>query len=448
MLSSRFVSLASLTVFWTLGLVIVSSWATKYSIIGGRRFSKELSQTILHIANLPNQVNDFSKFLSNHFPPTGEKNPYQKLIPNSPNNTKVSGFILTPYVDSNGISRVMLLDIPKQAEREIFVFDKTKQTKNYTDTLIGSSDFRHSAYSSRNRVTHPYLNKDGRLFYIIPWNDLVCFNTISNEEEWRVKGAFHHSVEVDNDGNIWACGAITPGSLHKYDKSISDSLRFEDQAIVKISSQGKIIETISIADLLISSGLEYLLFGCSNPNYIFDPIHLNHVNPVKNDFGSAGKELVLVSLRNLSTIMLVDPVGKKIQWYQTGPWMNQHCVNPINKTSISVLDNHAFLFGSDNYWLESNWNTRIITHNIKSSETKTVDLGLPEKLIQIPIEGRAIQISQDSWVVEDSVHGTIFMFNNKNLMVKWSNIYPNGNVGYTSWCRFIQPDEVPERFKN
>ena len=445
---SRLVSLISLTILSALGLVIVSSWATKYSLISGRRFSNELSQTILYIANLPNKVNDLTKFLSNRFPPSGENNPYQKLFPVSSSNTNVAGYILIPYVHSNGSSRVILLNTSNQTSKEIFLFDINKQPADYADTLVQSLGFRHSPYSSRHRVTHPYLNKDGRLYYIIPWNDLVCFNTILNKEEWRVKGAFHHSVEVDSEGNIWACGATAPGSLRQNNKKLLKSQNFEDQAIVKISNQGKIIDSISIADLLIDGGMEYLLFGCSNPKFVFDPIHLNHVNPVNGDYGKIKKGTVLVSLRNLSTVLLIDPNSRKIEWSQTGPWMNQHCVNPIGNNSISVLDNHAFIFGVDQYWLDPSWQTQVVTQNIEKNETKTVELNFKRDSIQIPIEGRSIQISPESWIIEDSVHGTIFLFHNQKIILKWSNVYPNGKVGYTSWCRFMRTEEISDIYLN
>ncbi len=444
---SKIIFLISSFLLFSSLITIGSAWATKYSLISGRRFSGGARKIIIEVANLPHQVYGLIQFVSNQLPPAGEVNPYTNNIGSSGIINKGAGYVLTPYVDSNGVSRVILLGLSNQTSKEIFLYDKNLKNPVYTDSVPGSSEFVHSAYSSRHRVTNPYLTKNGRLYFIIPWNDLVCFNTVLNKEEWRVRGAFHHSLEMDSEGYIWACGSVAPGSLDRTSKVFIASQIYEDQAIIKISNSGKIADIISITDLLTQAGMEYLLFGCSNPRYIFDPIHLNHVNPVNENNGKIKKGSLLVSLRNLSTILLIDPIMKKIEWHQTGPWMNQHCVNPIGQSKISVLDNHAFLFGSGQYWLDSGWETRVLTHDLEKNQTEVVNLNLQKESIQIPIEGKVNQISPEGWMIEDSVRGTIFIFENKKVTFKWSNLYPNGRVGYTSWSRFMRADEVPDSFK-
>jgi hypothetical protein len=425
-------------------VVVGTAWATKYSLVSGRRFPNKLNQATLQIANLPHTVHELGQVISTGLRPAGKNDPYTKYINTNGIADQSGGYLLIPYLDSNGISRVILLNIAQNTSKEVFRSDQKLNNAEYTDMLPGASGFRHTASSSSRRVSNPYLSKNGRMYYVLPWNDLVCFNTITLKEEWRVGGSFHHSVELDNEGNIWACGALAPGSLLKSNNGILSSQTFEDQAIVKISEQGKIINAISITDLFNESGMEYFLFGCSNPKFVIDPIHLNHVNPVNNNYGKIKKGSLLVSLRNLSTVLLVDPIKRKVDWHQTGPWLNQHCVNPIGDSRISVFDNHAYIFGSDDYGLDSSWETRVLTHNIESNESKVVDLSLGKKSIRIPIEGRAIQISPERWIIEDSVHGTIFIFEHQKMIFKWSNTYPDGKLGYTSWCRFMRAEEIPD----
>lgn len=122
----------------------------------------------------------------------------------------------------------------------------------------------------------------------------------------------------------------------------------------------------------MKSGLEYLLFGVSNPVCNFDPIHLNQIYPIVNDNGFFKKGLILISLRNLSTIILLDPDTGKVLFHQTGPWMNQHCVVQTKRSSIAVLDNHSLASGE--YWLDPNWKTRILEHDLDLKTFNEVNL--------------------------------------------------------------------------
>lgn len=427
--------------------VIGTAWVTKYSHSGGSKFSSGFNKLVIAVADFPNKVNSVLKILRTNRQPVGSNDPYKEILEAQSERPRTSGNILIPYVDQNGLSRIVLVNLSSKLETEVFTQNISAKRAAFTDTLIGSSEYRQSAYSSGHRVTHPYLTNDGLIYYILPWNDLVCFNINTGKEVWRVEGAFHHSVEVDSEGNIWACGALAPGVLLPKNRSNLLTQNFEDQALVKVSRSGTIMDVISVSDLLTSSGNEYLLYGCSNPRLNIDPIHLNHVYPVKSDFGLIKKGSILVSLRNISTILIVEPVSKKILWSKTGPWMNQHCVTPVGNSQLTVLDNHAFSFGSGNYFLDSNWKTRVLTHNLESNKTHDVDLGLNGLRIQIPIEGRAIPTPSGSWILEDSIHGTIFLIENQKIVLKWVNSYSDGKVGHASWCRFISADEVPEKFR-
>jgi len=222
---------------------------------------------------------------------------------------------------------------------------------------------------------------------------------------------------------------------------------FEDQTLVKVSPSGKILQVVSVADLILNSGLEYLLYGSANPNVNFDPIHLNQITPILSDSGVFKKGQILVSLRNISTILLVDPDSESVAWHGSGNWMNQHCVMPVGPSTFSVLDNHSFASGE--YWLNSTWRTRIVTHNIETGKSSEIRFnGESPRDFHIPIEGRALPANSNHWMIEDCLNGTIMIFGNRKLVFKWSNLYPDGTVGITSWCRYMSSEAVPNFLKN
>jgi hypothetical protein len=445
---SRSVSLISLTILCALGLVVVSSWATRHAIGGGQRFSASVRKSVLALAEFPTQAKSLVGLLNNYLPPKGVSNIYSGYLEDVSLSNSVSGFLLVSCMSSNGANSVSLINLSNRLCHVIGLPVNSNKNIEYSDVLIGSEPRRQSSFSSRHRVWHPYLSKDGTLTYMFPWNDLVTIDLKTGEEKWRVRGAFHHSIEPDANGNLWVCGAVQPESISDQNSKKHHSNKvFEDQALVKVSPSGKILQVISVADLILNSGLEYLLYGSSNPNVNFDPIHLNQITPILSDSGVFKKGQILVSLRNISTILLIDPDSQSVVWHGSGNWMNQHCGMPVGPSTFSVLDNHSFASGE--YWLNSAWRTRIVTHNIETGRASEIRVNDESpRDFHIPIEGRALPVSPNHWMIEDCLNGTIMIFGNQKLVFKWSNLYPDGTVGITSWCRYMSSDTVPEFLQN
>ena len=445
---SRLVSLISLTAFCALGLVIVSSWATRHAIGGGQRFSAGVRKSVLALAEFPTQAKSLVGLLNNYLPPKGVSNIYSNYLESSPGSNGISGFLLVSCISSNGANAVSLINLSDRSSRVIGLPINRNIENQYSDVLIGAEPRRQSAFSSRHRVWHPYLSKDGTLTYTIPWNDLISVDLKTGQEKWRVRGAFHHSIESDANGDLWVCGAVQPETIsNPKSKTLHSNKVFEDQTLVKVSPSGKVLQVVSVADLILNSGLEFLLYGSANPNVNFDPIHLNQITPILSDFGVFKKGQILVSLRNLSTILLIDSTLETVVWHGSGNWMNQHCVMPAAPSTFSVLDNHSFASGQ--YWLNSAWRTRIVTHNIETGKTSEIQVNRESpRDFNIPIEGRALPINLDNWMVEDCLQGTIMIFGNQKLIFKWSNLYPDGTVGITSWCRYMSSEAVPEFLQN
>jgi hypothetical protein len=441
---SKIFSQISLAVFCALGLVVISSWATRHAISGGKRFSVRVKNIVLAIAEFPAQARSLVELLKNYLPPKGVSDIYSNCFEVSSGTNMVSGTLLVSYISSNGTNIVSLINLSNRSSRILSLPASNGRVMQYSDVLIGSEPRRQSSFSSRYRVWHPYLSRDGALTYLIPWNDLISVDLKTGQERWRVRGAFHHSIEPDANGNIWVCGAVQPESISSQNSKIRQSNKiFEDQALVKVSPSGKILQSISVADLILKSGLEYLLYGSSNPDVNFDPIHLNQITPILNDSGVLRKGQIIVSLRNLSTILLIDPILESVVWHGSGKWMNQHCVIPVGRSTFSVLDNHSFASGE--YWLNSTWRTRVVTYNIETGNEAEVQINDESpKDFQIATEGRALLVDSNSWMIEDCLQGTIIIYKNQRIIFKWSNLYPNGNVGVTSWCRYMSDEAVPD----
>ena len=96
---------------------------------------------------------------------------------------------------------------------------------------------------------------------------------------------FHHSIETDSEGNIWAPSHMYPQSLpkEKVGRNIVSEGGYFDDAIVKLSPEGEVLLQKSVSQIFIDNGLEYLLFSVGDLTFTKNPIHLNDIQPVDTD---------------------------------------------------------------------------------------------------------------------------------------------------------------------
>jgi len=427
-------------------IILVAS-ATRHILIGGNRISGKTKAAIIAVASLPGEVNGVYRLMSARVNGADRVENIYRDYNSKSNSGKIAGYLIIPYLSSNNISQIAAINLINYSNKIIFSNAEARRKAIYTDVLVGSESRRHSEISSFNGAFHPHLSSNGDLTYNVLWNDLVSIDLQTGREKWRVRGSFHHSIETDTHGNYWVCASIDPGATLNPERNTKHSnSQFEDQAIVNVSQSGKIIDSISVANLLVENHLEHLLYGVSNPNLNPDPIHLNHVNPINNSTSYFTEGQLLVSLRNLSTILLVEPRKRKVLWHKTGPWMNQHCVILNSDSKISIFDNHSFASGE--FWLDAKWRSRVVSYDFSTGSSGEVVLNAQSpRDFKVPYSGRVIRISDGEWVLEDSVVGTVLVFKDQKLIYKWSNNYSSETVGVTSWSRFIPERDASETLK-
>lgn len=276
------------------------------------------------------------------------------------------------------------------------------------------------------RVMHPFLTKDTGLIFKGEFG--LYKMTKTGKIVWSIDGWHHHSTEEDADGNLWICGMYKD---KKFDKKLYPNLR--DDAIVKISLDGKILYKKSITSLLVENGYYYLLFGAGQ--YEEDIAHLNDIQPALYDGPYWRKGDLLISIRERSTVFLYRPTTNKVLWLKTGPWMNQHDVNFIDSTRISVLNNYTIRHG-DEVLLVSNTNQMLFydfkTNSIDSPFTKF----FKTHSIATTTGGRTQLIDDSTLFVEESTSGRMFKGTNNQLHWSYVEIIDNKKVGVLQWSRY------------
>lgn len=167
---------------------------------------------------------------------------------------------------------------------------------------------------------------------------------------WRLPYRTHHTVTLDDAGNLWAMGLRE--IISRPDPRFPGMHPpFRDETIVQISpSDGRILQEISLLEIIYGSRYEGVLFAngldvpASRAWEVLDPLHANHVEILSKALAPAFPMFaagdILISMRNINLVAVVDGRTHQIKWSQTGPWVRQHDPHFEANGTISVFDNH------------------------------------------------------------------------------------------------------------
>ena len=202
---------------------------------------------------------------------------------------------------------------------------------------------KHDYVSTGREFSHaeprlPILLEDGS---IIAHNDesynLYRLDKNSNLLWHNTDYQYHHSINLDHQGNIWVCSRDTI-------KFHANNIVYWDNYITNVDTKtGQLIMQKSLTEIFVENDLGYMLHAHSNIPERFgnDPLHLNDIEPVLKDGKYWKKGDLFLSLRNRSLIVLYRPSTNTILHLMQGPFSNQHDVCIQNDSTISFFNNNT-----------------------------------------------------------------------------------------------------------
>jgi len=293
----------------------------------------------------------------------------------------------------------------------------------------------------RQLLYHPQLTSDGGLLFNS--GPLRKIDACSNLLFQNQKDHYHHSLETDIDGNIWVPSQIYPQSLpiEKVGRKVKDDGGYQDDAIVKLSSEGEILFEKSVSQIFIDNGLEHLLFSVGDRKFTVDPIHLNDIQPVDFDGNYWNKGDVFLSMRHQSMVLLYRPLTNKIIWKGTGPFFHQHDVNILNDHKISLFNNNSKDFVGDNNITDGH--NEVITYDFKTNQySYYLNESLKKNDVRTVTQGRSNILGNGDLYIEESNYGRTLYFNADGSL-RWTHINraKNGKVYTVSWSRILYDEK-------
>lgn len=388
----------------------------------------QISRTALAVAEIPGTLKKILK------PPREELRASDKYETDpsgwsfpSGKPVKLSGYLLlSRYDGTESRQKVELVSLP--AMRVVHTW-----TPLASELMKKVKDITHFEYHTNwddkhFREIHPWIEETGDLIVKDYDSPLFRINPCG-KPVWTLQSAiFHHSIEGDEDGNLWIPSVATKHTLANL------SSKFRDDSIAKVSQSGKLLYSKSVAQILVDHGFANWLF--SNAMFNWDAIHLNDIQPVMQDSKYWKKGDVFLSLRNLSTIMLYRPKTDEIVWMRRGPWISQHDVDIIDDHTIGIYDNAVQDRGGAPFFDDS---SQIVFYDLDTHEvTRPLEKMMRQNHIKTWLEGLFTRLPDGSTLIEPSMDGRLLILNPKvGISATYLNRARDGYLYHLGWSRYI-----------
>lgn len=196
---------------------------------------------------------------------------------------------------------------------------------------------------------------------ITPWGLALIKIDRNSRMLWVFPERVHHDFSIGENGRIYAL-------THAIRKDPPDGIPgfkapFLDDFVVVLSPDGKLEQKVSVSEAILQSGYDiWLQYAALFENT--DYFHTNAVRVLEKNAASffPGAQIgnVMISLRNTSTLAILDIEAKRIVWTLQGCWVRQHDPDILDDGGILLFDNLGPLDG----------NARVVEIDARTHEIK------------------------------------------------------------------------------
>ena len=265
---------------------------------------------------------------------------------------------------------------------------------------------------------------------------------------WRLAEPAHHSIHIDETGAIWAPGQVV--HQEPVDRLPNHKPPFFEFLILKVSPQGKIVWQVSVPDLLMQNGLSGLLYLATIQNEEIavrgDTLHLNDIEvfPSSMKEGVFKHGDVMISLRNINTVVVFDPDTLKIRHVMTGTFLRQHDPDFIDGNTVSLYDNNNLILDRFDNTSGSpilDQSSRIIKISATSADVSVLYEGTPTQPFFSNIMGNHQILENGNILIAETRAGRAFEVTSDGTLV-WEhfNIIEPGLLGIVEDAQRLPPD--------
>ena len=308
------------------------------------------------------------------------------------------------------------------------------------------------------RIHHPLLLSDSSVISFITNRSPLFRLDASSNLMWRQDSlSFHHAINVDARGDLWACvqqwerGGRHIGYRGRYLMD-GKTVHFLDNSIAKIDPEtGHILYTKSCADILRENALEHLILRSGDPQ---DPMHLNDVEPALYSGPHFEEGDLFLSFRNLQAVLHFRPATGEVLRVIDGPLAAQHDVDILDPHTLAIFNNatqenvgkytsgaHKYPVSKDQVELK-HWHSRIERYDLAADSFTPL---WPELMGQEDImtfsEGLQEFLPDGSAFLEEQNSGILWVVGDDGVLYK--DVHRSHHPGHhhlPNWTRIIPSD--------
>jgi arylsulfotransferase ASST len=251
---------------------------------------------------------------------------------------------------------------------------------------------------------------------------------------WRLPYRTHHSLSLDDQGNIWAPGLVW--RREKVARFPNYEPPFSDYTIVEVSPDGRIVRELSVLDVLLQNGLTGLLHMSTlderSTVVSGDTLHLNDVEIFPSSLTPGVFEAgdVMISLRNINTILVFDPSTLRIKFMTVGHVLRQHDPDFVDGNTISVFDDNNLADWTDGKPDPAGNYSRIIAISAKDESVTVRYQGTKDHPFFTDVLGDHQRLPNGNVLITESMPGRVFEVDADGRIVwEYFNILRPGVVG-------------------
>lgn len=317
------------------------------------------------------------------------------------------------------------------------------------DSILRKWTFKNP-WDEAARIVNPILHPDGSLIYNYYYKlkpGLIKIDSSGNMIWKRDKLVYHHGMNLNKDGDIWAC-SIMPGKPTGNYILGGKKVFYNDYTITKIDNEtGKTLFHKSITEILKENNLSNYVLKTANPK---EPIHLNDVQPALNTTQYFQEDDVFISLRNMSLILQYRPSTNELINTLEGPFINQHDVDILNDSTLVIFNNNTYvdikrtskkphkdkkrLINAGKFY------SNIVAYDFKNNSYSFIgeEVFRRNKIFTIN-EGLMEFIGPNTYFVEEQNPGILWVIKDDKVIYK--NVLKSQHEGYhhlPNWTRIIK----------
>lgn len=290
------------------------------------------------------------------------------------------------------------------------------------------------------------VSPDGDLTFNFEELGMVRVDACSHVK-WRLARRSHHSLAVDDDGHIWTSELVWRDKPDPAQPGFTPP--FDELRVLEVSPEGKALRSISLFDILRKNGLQGLLYMSATANWsptvTGDTLHANDVEVFSRAMPSGVFQPgdVMVSLRNVSTVIVFDPTTLKVRRAIVGRFVRQHDADFASGSAVTVFDNNNMAAPA------SQASSRVVEVTLDPESERVIYQGTPSHPFFSDIMGKQQRLPNGGYLVTEGARGRAFEVDAQGRIVwEYFNRVEKGWVGVITEATRLSPASVsPNRLK-